>query len=136
MYMVSVLVSVSVPVVHHDSSPFPPLQDNYHRRRDRPPLPTTSVSLVRHAGKSDLRPRPTLHIQLRKSPHPKTWSHPKHKYRISPTDRWTNGTKESMGGTISPPIHFRETRRLGAMASPCHLRTQSMAKRYHKAKPP
>src|SRR5580692_13132129 len=124
MYMVSVLVSVSVPVVHHDSSPFPPLQDNYHRRRDRPPLPTTSVSLVRHARKSDLGPRPMLHIQLRESPHPRTWSHPKHKYRVSPTNRWTNGMEEPMGGTVSPLIHLCETRRLGAMAPPHHIRTQ------------
>src|SRR5580692_9024915 len=118
------------------SGSLPSLQNDHHRRRNRPSLPTTPIPLVRYTSKSDLGLRPPLHIQLRKSPHPKAQGHPKHKYRVPPTDRWTDRTKESMGGAVPPLVHLRETRQLGAMAPPRYIRTQPMAERYNKAKSP
>src|SRR5258708_8290633 len=88
--------------------------------------------MVRASNETNHRPRPSLHVSLRKSAN-QTPGHPTEPiHSLSPPDRWIVRTKEPMGRTISPLGHLQSTQRLVHMASDCHCHPQQPEERHHR----
>jgi len=92
---------------HH----LPPLQRHHHRPPDCTIILQICLPLVQPPQQSNIRQRPSFYKPLRMRPGQRTGYYVEHVNSTTPSNGWTNGAKEPMGGTISP-IGSREQQRV------------------------
>ena len=114
------------------SSHLPPLQNDDHRRGHRPTLHEPRLPIVRVAGQGHFRPRPSIHLPLRKGVDPNTRDPTEHLDGLPSSDRWTDGKEESVGGRISPTPDHGATERLGRLAGDRHCSAQPLLQCNHQ----
>ena len=100
------------------SGHLPPLRNHHYGPGDSPTIYGPHIQMVWTPPKSDIRPRPPLHIPLRKSDHTETRGKTKPIHGLLPTNRWSIRTEEPMGQAIFTSRNVYVPGRLDTLAGP------------------
>src|SRR5487761_1724412 len=107
------------------SGHLPTLPHHDHRPADSRTLPKPRLPVVRNSPQSHKRSRPQIHLTLWQSANERTGHTTEHLNGLPSPNGRTNGTKESVGRTISPLSNV-QPRRLEQMAGHGYHRTQQL----------
>ena len=112
------------------SSHLPTLPHHDHRSANSRTLPKPRLPVVWNSPQSHKRSRSQIHLTLWRSANKGTGRTTKHLNGLPPPNGRTNGTKESVGRTISS-FNNVQPRRLEQVAGYGHHCTQQLQERHH-----